>query len=157
MLADERILSRTALHFESFLRNLLCRRAGDLRPLDDRDWSERGGRGDRRGRHVRFLARRRDGGGRSRCDIVVVLRGGELWLPSTARLERDGLRSDLQRLRPGADRLRKARRDRARVVLRTLDRVGERCGKFRVMGLPEAAQDGRDLAGGNGIQLSMQT
>ena len=98
MLADERILSRTALHFESFLRNLLCRRAGDLRPLDDRDWSERGGRGDRRGRHVRFLARRRDGGGRSRCDIVVVLRGGELWLPSTARLERDGLRSDLPRV-----------------------------------------------------------
>jgi hypothetical protein len=46
---SERPLCRngTALHFESFLRNLLCRRAGDLRPLDDRDWSERGGRGDR--------------------------------------------------------------------------------------------------------------
>lgn len=104
---------------------------------------------------MRFLARRRDGGRRSRGDRVIALRG-ELWLSNTARLERDGLRSDLQRLRPDVDRLRKARRDRTRVILRTLDRVGQRCGKFRVMGLPEAAQDGRDLAGKKRVQFPMQ-
>lgn len=121
LLANERILSRAARHFESVLR-LSCKRARDLRPLDDGNWSKRGGRSDRRWRQVRFLACRRNGGGRSRCDRMIAL-GGELWLPSTTRPERDGLRSDLQRLRPGADRLRKARRDRARVVLRALDRI----------------------------------
>ena len=155
MLTDERILLRATRHFESFMRDLWCRRARDVRPLDDGNWSKRGGRSYRRWRQVRFLACRRDGGGRSRCDRLIALRG-ELWSPGAAWLKRDGLRSDLQRLRPDVDRLRKARRDCARVVLRTLDRVGQRCGKFRVMGLPEAAQDGRDLAGKKRVQFPMQ-